>query len=83
MSPGGVTLDGIYGGDLGDYTDIFCELYGQHACGWLPFAVLEGPPLWRASLTDDARRQRDLWVKVVGRIQFFLSAGLPATVGPW
>ena len=74
-TPGGRTLAGNSGADFNDYDDVFVEIYGQHAYGFLGYSVLKGPDNWRSELSALELTKHDEWVNEVGHIQSLFDDG--------
>ena len=74
-TPGGRRLEGNSGADFNSYDDVFVEMYGQHAYGFLGYAVLKGPDNWRSQLSVLELTKHDEWVNEVGHIQSLFNDG--------
>ena len=75
ITPGGVRINGTSGEDLNNYEDVFVELFGQHAYGFISLDVLKGPAIWRENLKKADLDKHDAWVEAFGHVQSLFNEG--------
>ena len=74
-TPGGRRIPGNSGADFNNFDEVFVDIYGQHAYGFLGHSVLKGPVNWRSQLSAMELTKHDEWVTEVGHIQSLFDDG--------